>query len=124
MCWHFGGSQSDVALFIADNIYWENGTICYLRAKLKNKEKIKTPLIQFGKAVAQILKALPQSGALFPNLCKVQSKDRANEFRQRCHGLGIMGITLHSYRYAWAERARKAGYPQQCVEDHRGGSFR
>jgi hypothetical protein len=26
------------------------------------------------------------------------------------HRLGIEGVTLHSYRYSWAERARKAHY--------------
>jgi hypothetical protein len=65
---------------------------------------------KFGRKCAEVLRSLPQSGALFPNLRKVKSKDRANEFRQRCHGLGIKGVSLHSYRYSWAERARKAGY--------------
>jgi acyl-CoA thioesterase FadM len=32
----------------------------------------------------------------------------STEFKQRCKGLGIQGVTLHSYRYGWAERARKA----------------
>jgi len=36
--------------------------------------------------------------------------DRATEFRQRCDGLKISGVSLHSYRYAWAERALKCGY--------------
>jgi len=44
-------------------------------------------------------------------LASVDCKDRATEFKQRCAGLGIKGVTLHSYRYAWAERAKSAGYP-------------
>ena len=47
---------------------------------------------------------------------KVAAKDRANEFRQRCHGLRIIGVTLHSYRYAWAERVRKHGFPQRFAQ--------
>ena len=39
----------------------------------------------------------------------VRSADRATEFKQRCNGLGIEGASLHSYRYAWAERARSVG---------------
>ena len=35
----------------------------------------------------------------------VKEKDRATEFKQRCEGLGITGITCYSYRYGWAERA-------------------
>jgi len=41
---------------------------------------------------------------------------RAKEFKQRCIGLGIHGVTLHSYRYAWAERAIIAGYPERFAQ--------
>jgi Phage integrase family. len=57
---------------------------------------------------------------LFPNLREVQSKDRANEFRQRCHGLGITGVSLHCYRNAWAERARKCGFPFRFAQEALG----
>jgi integrase len=30
------------------------------------------------------------------------------------------GVTLHSYRYAWAERARKAGYPERFAQEALG----
>jgi len=43
-------------------------------------------------------------------LRSVRAADRATEFRQRCDGLGISGVSLHSYRYAWAERAKQCGY--------------
>ena len=41
--------------------------------------------------------------------------DRATEFKQRCAGLEIKGVTLHSYRYPWAERPAKAGYPERFL---------
>ena len=30
------------------------------------------------------------------------------------------GITLHSYRYAWAERARICGYPERFAQEALG----
>jgi integrase len=74
------------------------------------------PQIRFGQAVEEILATLPKSGALFPYLQTVRAGDRATEFKQRCVGLGIQGVTLHSYRYAWAERAKTAGYPERFAQ--------
>ena len=34
--------------------------------------------------------------------------------------LGIKGISLHSYRYAWAERALKCGYPERFAQQALG----
>jgi integrase len=50
----------------------------------------------------------------------VRAGDRATEFKQRCRGLGIDGVSLHSYRYAWAERTRKAGYPERFAQEALG----
>jgi len=66
------------------------------------------------------LKRRPQSGALFPYLRTVRAGDRATEFKQRCEGLKIEGVTLHSYRYAWAERALKCGYPERFAQQALG----
>jgi integrase len=54
---------------------------------------------------------------LFPYLSRVRASDRATEFKQRCKQLGIQGITLHSYRYAWAERAKTGGYPERFAQE-------
>jgi integrase len=77
---------------------------------------LQPPQIRFGKEVEAILATLPKSGPLFPYLITVKEKYRATEFRQRCMGLGIEGVTLHSYRYAWAERAKTAGYPERFAQ--------
>lgn len=53
-------------------------------------------------------------------LCTVRPGDRATEFKQRCAGAGIEGVTLHSYRYAWAERALKCGYPERFAQQALG----
>jgi integrase len=50
----------------------------------------------------------------------VRAGDRATEFKQRCRGLGIEEVSLHSYRYAWAERAKVAGYPERFAQEALG----
>jgi integrase len=32
----------------------------------------------------------------------------------------IKGVTLHSYRYAWAERAKTYGYPERFAQEALG----
>jgi integrase len=122
LLWELGGSQSDIACLEAEDADWSDWTICYNRKKLGHltDSDIKPPLIKFGKRCAEILRRLPQKGPLFPYLRSVDCKDRATEFSQRCRGLGIKGITLHSYRYSWAERARKAHYPRRQAEEALG----
>jgi hypothetical protein len=75
---------------------------------------------RFGKEVEEILATLPKSGPLFPYLQTVRAGDRATEFKQRCVGLGIQGVSLHSYRYALAERAKTAGYPERFAQEALG----
>jgi len=59
-------------------------------------------------------------GVLLPYLSGVRAGDRATEFRSRCRQLGITGVTLHSYRYAWAERAKIVGYPERFAQEALG----
>ena len=56
----------------------------------------------------------------FEYLCTVRAGDRATEFKQRCDGLKISGVSLHSYRYAWAERAFKCGFPERFAQQALG----
>jgi integrase len=115
LCWHLGGSQSDIASLEAENIDWQNRVIGYARQKTES-----LAFIHFGEEIEIILRRLPAAGPLFPYLRKVRAGDRATEFKQRCGGLGIKGVTLHSYRYAWAERARKCGYPERFAQEALG----
>ena len=122
LCWELGGSQTDVANLWGEDVNWDDRTVCYDRQKLASldSDDIKPPLIRFGKKCEAILRSLPSNGPMFPYLSTVDCKDRATEFKQRCQGLGIKGVTLHSYRYSWAERARKAGYPRRYAEEALG----
>lgn len=117
LLWFTGASQSDVAFLEAENVDWENKIIAYTRKKTDV-----AAFVKFGPLIEQVLKKLPLSGPFFPYLRTVRAGDRATEFKQRCVGLGIEGVTLHSYRYAWAERARKAGMPERYAQDSLGHS--
>lgn len=118
LCWHLGGSQTDVAMLEGEDIDWNDWTVCNNRKKLASLDEtdVKPPLIKFGKKCAAVLKPLPQTGPLFPYLRTVRASDRATEFKQRCKGLGIKGVTLQSYRYAWAERAAKNHIPERDAQ--------
>jgi integrase len=119
LCWRLGGSQSDIAYLKAEDIDWRDRTLAYQR------KKSKTPaLIYLGDGVLKILQTLPKRGPLFPYLIRVRPGDRATEFKQRCQGLDIKGVTLHSYRYAWAERAKSAGYPERFAMENLGHNSR
>jgi integrase len=124
LCWLLGGSQSDIACLTDEDIDWNERLICYNRKKMLQKmaenPSLKPAMIKFGSKVEAVLKRRPAKGPLFPYLCTVRASDRATEFKQRCQGLGITGITLHCYRYAWAERARKAHYPIRCAQENLG----
>jgi integrase len=120
LLWHTGASQTDAACLTAEDINWNTRTISYCRTKLKSRAGMKPALIRFGDEVAAILQRRPRSGSLFPYLRSVRPSDRATEFKQRCEGLKIKGVTLHSYRYAWAERALQCGYPERFAQQALG----
>ncbi len=115
LAWHLGASQSDLAQLQAEDVDWEARIICFVRMKTRWRGQ-QPPQIRFGREVEEILATLPKVGPLFPYLASVRAGDRATEFKQRCGGLGIHGVSLHSYRYAWAERAKTAGYPERFAQ--------
>jgi integrase len=115
LCWHLGGSQTDIANLKAEDIDWPNRTIAYTRQKTGS-----LAMIHFGDDIEAVLRRLSVVGPLFPYLQTVRCGDRATEFKQRCEGLGIKGVSLHSYRYAWAERAKQCGYPERFAQEALG----
>jgi integrase len=120
LLWHTGASQTDAVCLTAEDVNWNTRTISCCRKKLKGRTGVKPALIRFGDEVAAILRRRPRSGPLFPYLRTVRPGDRATEFKQRCEGLKIKGVTLHSYRYAWAERALQCGYPERFAQQALG----
>jgi integrase len=119
LAWYLGASQSDLAFLNAEDVDWERNVISYCRMKTG------TPAImRLDEDMKEILRDLPGEGPLFPYMRSVRAGDRATEFKQRCVGLGIKGISLHSYRYAWAERAKAAGYPERYAQVNIGHNSR
>ena len=78
--------------------------------------------MRVGDELGALLARLPQEGPLFPKISRSSSSARAAEFRRRCRLLGISGVSLHSYRYAWAERAMASGYPERFAQAALGHS--
>jgi integrase len=111
LCWYFGGSQSDIACLGADDLDYERRCFVYDRLKTGNMGGMR-----IGDKAWEIILRRPRTGPLFPYLITVREADRATEFKQRCQGLGIEGVTLHCYRYAWAERSADNGYPERYAQ--------
>jgi len=117
LLWHLGGSQSDVAELTAADVDWKDRTVSYQRRKTG------VPVvITFGSDASAVLKSLPKFGPLFPRLARIKENHRAKMFIKRLKTVGITGISLHSYRYAWAERAKTVGMPERFAQQALGHS--
>ncbi len=117
MLWHLGGAQTDIAELKAEDIDWQDRTISFSR----NKTGVPV-VITFGPEAAAILRSLPQVGNLFPGLARIKENHRAKMFIKRLKTVALKGsgISLHSYRYAWAERAKVVGMPERYAQQALG----
>jgi integrase len=111
MCWLTGASQTDVANLTHENIKWADGTLTYQRCKLPSDSK--PAVMTIGMELKALILKCPSKGPLFPTIIKTTVHTRSAEFSRRIRLLGLDGISLHSYRYAWAERASALGYPER-----------
>jgi len=111
MLWLIGAAQTDGAMLNAENFDQKERVLSYQRVKTGQ-----WCWLQIGEELNQLLAHLPKSGRLFPKMASLKDKDRSAEFCRRCRLLGIEGISLHSYRYGWAERAYKAGYSERFAQ--------
>jgi integrase len=111
MLWLTGAAQGDCAKFSADNINQQKRVLSYQRQKTKQWAHL-----QIGKSLDELLSRLPKSGLLFPHVATLKVSDRSAEFYRRCKNLGIKGVSLHSYRYSFAERAYASGYNERFAQ--------
>jgi integrase len=117
-----GAAQTDAATLTTENIDWQNRLLIYRRKKLG---PVGEPArLTIGAKLEGLLKSLPLTGDLFPNIKKISANHRAAEFRRRCRVAAVLGVSLHSYRYSWAERAKTCGYPQRFAQAALGHSSR
>ena len=111
LLWEIGAAQSDAAALTHDNIDWPTQTLTYFRMKTGEQAQM-----TISKKLTAILNQLPTVGPLFPTITTTNARARSAEFCRRCRLLGLKGVSLHSYRYAWAERAKTAGYPERFAQ--------
>ncbi len=120
LLWHTGGSQTDIAMLTADNIDWSARRLYYSRKKLASRSQGSACLV-IGDALEKILRQLPAEGPIFPHVRTLKESKRSNYFWTKRVKAGLPdGIVLHSYRYAWAERAQRAGMPEREAMAHLG----
>ena len=117
--WHLGGAVRPRRVDGGEHRLDKPARIRFFRKKTHQR----------GRAALQrrrggTLRGLPQHGLLFPNFSQIRETHRATEFKRACHRLGICGVTLHSYRYAWAERAKMCGYPERFAQTALGHNSR
>lgn len=115
LLWNLGGSQSDVANLRAEDVDWEMKVISFSRMKTGSVVQL-----HFGEGLGSILNDLPGEGLLLPRIAGMKESDRAKAFTRRCNLVGVSGVSLHSYRYAWAERAKTCGYPERFAMENLG----
>ncbi len=117
-----GAAQTDCANLSAEHVDWKAGVLIYRRQKLGPFSE--PARLTLGGRLRGLLQALPASGPLFPTIAKTCAKARAAEFRRRCRIAGVSGVTLHSYRYSWAQRAKSCDYPQRFAQEALGHGSR
>jgi hypothetical protein len=115
LLWHLGGSQTDMASLRAEDVDWTARTISYARMKTGTQA-----MIHYGDKVAELLQSRPATGYLFPQIVQWKESDRAKAFIRRLRLVGVSGVSLHSYRYAWAERAKTCGFPERFAQEALG----
>ena len=115
LLWEIGASQTDAANLNAADVDWTEKMLCFQRMKTGEWCRL-----HVGLRLEALLRQLPSEGRLFPHISQTSDRDRAAEFRRRCRLLKIDGISLHSYRYAWAERAKKVGMPERFAQEALG----
>ena len=117
LLWETGAAQTDAAILKADDIDWQARTITYFRKKTGSRAQI-----TISKKLETVLSHLPTTGALFPIISQEKAHVRSKRFAYQSLLAGISDISLHCYRYSWAERANSAGMPERFAQAALGHS--
>jgi integrase len=117
-----GAAQTDAADMNSEHIDWRTGVLTYRRKKLGPFSE--PARLTIGKRLREILLSLPAKGDLFPNVKRSGTNARSTDFARRCRRAGVSGVSLHSYRHSWAQRAKTCGYPQRFAQEALGHSSR
>jgi len=109
--WETGAAQADAADFRLEAI--KEGVMTYHRHKNGRRAAFR-----LSKAMLQVVAEAAGGrtvGYILPTIQREGTNCRATVFRNLCKRLGIQGVTLHSYRYAWAVRAFEMGIPERLA---------
>ena len=110
LLWETGAAQSDATNFKAEDIDWQTKTISYFRQKTGS-------LAQFtiSTALENVLNSCPR-----PARCSRSCPRCRPATGPAVSAVAAIGracwVTLHCYRYAWAERAKVAGMPERFAQ--------
>lgn len=102
--WWTGASNKDAANIRAEDIDWKANCIKFSRTKTSTKSTV-----AIGQSLRTLLKKLPTKGYLFPCLQNMTTSNRSRTFRILADWCGLEKVTLHGYRFGWAERAKETG---------------
>ena len=113
LLWQTGASQSDAAQLQIELTDMDKGIITYRRMKTGTRaaQKISPSLMLMLKKLAGDRKR----GYFIPHIAHLTVNARSSCFRKKCLALNIHGVSLHSYRYGWAERAFELGVPERLA---------
>jgi len=117
LLWETGAAQTDAAILRAEDIDWQARTVTYFRKKTGTRAQI-----TISKKLETVLSHLPTVGPLFPRIAQEEAHVRSKRFAYQSLLAGISDVTLHCYRYAWAERANSAGMPERFAQAALGHS--
>jgi len=109
--WETGAAQSDAASFRIEKLAGDILEYNRMKTGRRAAQRISKQLQRMLASVA----AQRTQGYFLPMLERTCAKDRASMFRRACIRCNITGVTLHSYRYAWAERAFSEGMPERLA---------
>ncbi len=114
--WETGASQGDAANFRLEDI--RDDVLEYRRQKTGTRAAFR-----LSKGFLEIVRATRRgrtTGFILPRIQSICSKDRSWIFHKHCKRLGVevgeRGVSLHSYRYAWAERAFEQGVSERLAK--------
>ena len=111
LLWETGAAQSDAAHFRLENLKGDVLEYHRMKTGARAAQRLSPELV----ALVHNAACGRKKGFIIPSLQRMDQKDRANIFRRACLRCGVEGVSLHSYRYGWAERAYEAEMPERLA---------
>jgi integrase len=100
LLWETGADQDDVVCFRIEHL--RGDLLEYNR--FKTNERVVILLPAYIQDILNRAACGRDTGWFMPMIKNMDSSDRESFFLNECLKLGIHGLTLNSYRHAWAER--------------------